>query len=102
MITDQWATAGPSSKRAPTVTSDSDLSWLRCAHLGRVLLPLVDQDPSRRAGGATPFAFTARASTCPRTPCRCSVRDSVPVHLCRRAGRLFCPVQPTAQRWRGM
>ncbi|MFJ8150487.1 hypothetical protein ACIQ6R_36455 [Streptomyces sp. NPDC096048] len=31
------------------MTSDSDLLWLRCAHLGRVLLPLVDQDPGQRA-----------------------------------------------------
>ncbi|GES28442.1 hypothetical protein AB0G60_00095 [Streptomyces angustmyceticus] len=28
---------------------DSDLLWRRCAHLGRVLLPLVDQEPGRQA-----------------------------------------------------
>ncbi|MFD8395917.1 hypothetical protein ACFV2N_43695 [Streptomyces sp. NPDC059680] len=28
---------------------DSDMLWRRCAHLGRVLLPLVDQDPGRQA-----------------------------------------------------
>ncbi|MGW2022062.1 hypothetical protein [Streptomyces decoyicus] len=31
------------------MTSDSDLLWRRCAHLGRVLLPLVDQEPGRQA-----------------------------------------------------
>jgi len=31
------------------VTSDHDILWRRCAHLGRVLLPLVDQEPWRQA-----------------------------------------------------
>lgn len=30
------------------MTSDSDLPWRRCTHLGRVLLPLVDQEPGRQ------------------------------------------------------
>ncbi|WP_405856922.1 hypothetical protein OG407_09695 [Streptomyces sp. NBC_01515] len=30
------------------MTSDRDMLWHRCAHLGRVLLPLVDQEPWRR------------------------------------------------------
>lgn len=29
-------------------TSDGDMMWRRCAHLGRVLLPLVDQEPWRQ------------------------------------------------------
>ncbi|MFC8264070.1 hypothetical protein ACFUNF_42435 [Streptomyces sp. NPDC057291] len=28
---------------------DHDMLWRRCAHLGRVLLPLVDQEPWRQA-----------------------------------------------------
>ncbi|GAA0898062.1 MULTISPECIES: hypothetical protein [Streptomyces violaceusniger group] len=28
--------------------SDHDMLWRRCAHLGRVLLPLMDQEPWRR------------------------------------------------------
>ncbi|MFK0261420.1 hypothetical protein ACIQU1_08825 [Streptomyces angustmyceticus] len=32
-----------------TSDSDSDSLWRRCAHLGRVLLPLVDQEPGRQA-----------------------------------------------------
>ncbi|MFF4764115.1 hypothetical protein [Streptomyces sp. NPDC001292] len=31
------------------MTSDHDMLWDRCALLGRVLLPLVDQDPWRQA-----------------------------------------------------
>ncbi|MET8138281.1 hypothetical protein [Streptomyces sp. NPDC005251] len=31
------------------VTSDPDTLWSRCARLGRVLLPLVDQEPGREA-----------------------------------------------------
>ncbi|MEW2495211.1 hypothetical protein AB0942_17010 [Streptomyces nodosus] len=31
------------------MTSDHDMLWRRCAHLGRVLLPLVDQEPWRQA-----------------------------------------------------
>ncbi|MFH8477064.1 hypothetical protein [Streptomyces sp. NPDC018000] len=31
------------------MTSDHDVVWSRCAHLGRVLLPLVDQEPWRQA-----------------------------------------------------
>ncbi|MEU6594090.1 hypothetical protein ABZ923_33600 [Streptomyces sp. NPDC046881] len=31
------------------MTSDPDTLWRRCAHLGRVLLPLVDQEPVRQA-----------------------------------------------------
>ncbi|MDQ0595842.1 hypothetical protein QF037_000187 [Streptomyces canus] len=31
------------------MTSDHDMLWRRCAHLGRVLLPLVDQEPGERA-----------------------------------------------------
>ncbi|MEV7713139.1 hypothetical protein [Streptomyces sp. NPDC088270] len=31
------------------MTSDHDKMWRRCAHLGRVLLPLVDQEPWRQA-----------------------------------------------------
>ncbi|GGW13377.1 hypothetical protein GCM10018980_72060 [Streptomyces capoamus] len=31
------------------MTSDPDTLWRRCAHLGRVLLPLADQDPGRQA-----------------------------------------------------
>ncbi|WKE67791.1 hypothetical protein [Streptomyces sp. WP-1] len=30
------------------MTSDHDMVWRRCAYLGRVLLPLVDQEPWRR------------------------------------------------------
>ncbi|MFV5996540.1 hypothetical protein ACNPQM_30095 [Streptomyces sp. NPDC056231] len=30
------------------MTSDHDMLWRRCSHLGRVLLPLVDQEPWRR------------------------------------------------------
>ncbi len=29
------------------MASDHDMLWRRCAHLGRVLLPLVDQEPCR-------------------------------------------------------
>ncbi|MGW7543560.1 hypothetical protein ACWGKQ_20975 [Streptomyces sp. NPDC054770] len=29
--------------------ADHDMLWRRCAHLGRVLLPLVDQEPWRQA-----------------------------------------------------
>ncbi|WP_316784519.1 hypothetical protein [Streptomyces sasae] len=31
------------------MTPDYDMLWRRCAHLGRVLLPLVDQEPWRQA-----------------------------------------------------
>lgn len=31
------------------MTSDHDMLWRRCAHLGRVLLPLVDQEQWRQA-----------------------------------------------------
>ncbi|MFE2538042.1 hypothetical protein [Streptomyces sp. NPDC059371] len=31
------------------MTSDPDTLWSRCARLGRVLLPLVDQEPGRQA-----------------------------------------------------
>ncbi|MEU1036734.1 hypothetical protein ABZ402_50800 [Streptomyces mirabilis] len=31
------------------MTSDHDMLWRRCALLGRVLLPLVDQEPRRQA-----------------------------------------------------
>lgn len=31
------------------MTSDHDLLWRRCAHLGRVLLPVVDEEAWRRA-----------------------------------------------------
>ncbi|CQR59540.1 hypothetical protein [Streptomyces leeuwenhoekii] len=31
------------------MTADPDLLWRRCAHLGRVLLPLVDQEPDEQA-----------------------------------------------------
>ncbi|WP_405467597.1 hypothetical protein [Streptomyces canus] len=31
------------------MTSDHDTLWSRCAYLGRVLLPLVDQEPWRQA-----------------------------------------------------
>ncbi|MFJ2722795.1 hypothetical protein [Streptomyces sp. NPDC087437] len=31
------------------MTSDHDMVWRRCASLGRVLLPLVDQEPWRQA-----------------------------------------------------
>jgi len=31
------------------MTSDHDMLWRHCAHLGRVLLPLMDQDPWRQA-----------------------------------------------------
>ncbi|MET8614938.1 hypothetical protein [Streptomyces misionensis] len=31
------------------MTADHDKLWRHCAHLGRVLLPLVDQEPWRRA-----------------------------------------------------
>ncbi|MEU3220295.1 hypothetical protein [Streptomyces sp. NPDC006971] len=31
------------------MTSDHDMVWRHCAHLGRVLLPLVDQESWRRA-----------------------------------------------------
>lgn len=30
------------------MTSDHDMVWRRCVHLGRVLLPLVDQEPWRQ------------------------------------------------------
>ncbi|MFE4337083.1 hypothetical protein ACFRQM_49550 [Streptomyces sp. NPDC056831] len=33
------------------MTSDHDKMWRRCAHLGRILLPLVDQEPWRQARG---------------------------------------------------
>ncbi|MGW2051923.1 hypothetical protein ACWCPF_43415 [Streptomyces sp. NPDC001858] len=31
------------------MTSEHDMLWSRCTHLGRVLLPLVDQEPWRQA-----------------------------------------------------
>ncbi|GHI01765.1 hypothetical protein AQI88_38665 [Streptomyces cellostaticus] len=31
------------------MTSEHDMLWRRCAHLGRVLLPLVDEEPWRQA-----------------------------------------------------
>ncbi|MFJ2565748.1 hypothetical protein ACIO02_22800 [Streptomyces sp. NPDC087568] len=31
------------------MTSDHDMLWRRCTHLGRLLLPLVDQEPWRQA-----------------------------------------------------
>ncbi|MFD3843545.1 hypothetical protein ACFWWC_46215 [Streptomyces sp. NPDC058642] len=31
------------------MTSDHDMLWRRCAHLSRVLLPLVDHEPGERA-----------------------------------------------------
>ena len=31
------------------MTSEHEMLWNRCAHLGRVLLPLVDQEPWRQA-----------------------------------------------------
>ncbi|MGW3496044.1 hypothetical protein [Streptomyces sp. NPDC001020] len=31
------------------MTSDQDVLWRRCVHLGRVLLPLMDQEPWRQA-----------------------------------------------------
>lgn len=47
---DPTAAVGPHSpQRGSTVTPDPDTLWSRCARLGRVLLPLVDQEPGRRA-----------------------------------------------------
>jgi hypothetical protein len=45
------------------MTSDRDTLWRRCAYLGRVLLPLLDQEPWRHIAaesGCTPGALTFR------------------------------------------
>lgn len=53
----QWEVGGPAAlgcralllqQRGSIMTSDHDMLWRRCAYLGRVLLPLLDQEPWRQ------------------------------------------------------